>query len=146
MSAARTLLSTAARARPASSTFVSHRTTAPLPRFFHATAPTMTVHELTSKAAFDAAVKEHKTVILDATAVWCGPCKMISPVLEKLSEEENYNSIFFAKFDVDQVPDLTQELGIRAMPTFLLFQDGNKVDSMTGANPPALTKLVAKYA
>jgi thioredoxin 1 len=51
----------------------------------------------------------------------------------------------FAKFDVDAVPELAQELGIRAMPTFIFFKDGQKVDEFLGANPPALLNLLKKY-
>ena len=52
---------------------------------------------------------------------------------------------YFAKFDVDALPDLAQELGVRAMPTFYFFKDGEKVDSFAGANPPALLNLLNKY-
>lgn len=69
---------------------------------------------------------------------------MISPKLVELSDE--YTNGHFIKVDVDEVPDVAQEQGIRAMPTFLVFQDGEKVTEIVGANPPALTAAVAKYA
>jgi thioredoxin 1 len=51
----------------------------------------------------------------------------------------------FYKIDVDEVPDLAQELNIRAMPTFLLFKDGDKVDEVVGANPNAIKAAIEKY-
>lgn len=116
--------------------------TIPTTRFFHATTANMTVTEFKTKADFEAAIKANKTVIIDATAVWCGPCKMIGPVFEKLSEEDKFKDIFFAKFDVDNVPELTQELGVRAMPSFFYYKDGASAETLVGPNPPSLTKFV----
>lgn len=56
------------------------------------------------------------------------------------------DKVHFVKFDVDQLPDLGQELGIRAMPTFIFFEDGKKVDEMVGANPPVLMNRVRSFA
>ena len=64
----------------------------------------------------------------------------------RLSNKPENQKILFAKFDVDNVPDLAQELGIRVMPTFMLFKDGAKVEEFAGANPVALQKLIAKHA
>jgi len=54
--------------------------------------------------------------------------------------------VHFIKLDVDEVPDVAQELGIRAMPTFLIFKDGEKVGEIVGANPPALKAAIEKAA
>ena len=62
------------------------------------------------------------------------------------SNEEAFKNICFAKFDVDALPELAQELGIRAMPTFIVFKDGDKADEFLGANPKALQALLEKYA
>jgi thioredoxin 1 len=62
------------------------------------------------------------------------------------AEHEFKDKIYFGKFDVDAVPDLAQELGIRAMPTFIVFKDGDKVEEHMGANPKALETLFQKYA
>ncbi|KAJ2904395.1 thioredoxin [Zalerion maritima] len=104
----------------------------------------MTVHEFKSAAEFDTAISKHKVVIVDCTASWCGPCKMMSPVFDKLSEDESNNDVYFAKFDVDDVPELAAKLSVRAMPTFKAYKDGEPADEMMGANPPALTALVTK--
>ncbi|KAI0401260.1 thioredoxin-like protein [Xylaria palmicola] len=127
-------------ARPAAA--LNHRL--PALRPFHTTLPNMTVHNIESKAAFEEAVKKNPVVIVDAFAVWCGPCKAIAPLIVKMSDDEKFKDVFFAKIDVDELPELSQELGITAMPTFVAFKDGKLSDKVVGANPKAVTDLVAK--
>ena len=99
------------------------------------------VHNLQSKADFDAALEAKDTLlVLDCFATWCGPCKVIAPQVVKFSSA--YPSARFYKIDVDEVPDVAQELGIRAMPTFLLFKNGDKVAEVVGANPKALETAI----
>lgn len=63
----------------------------------------------------------------------------------RASEEAEFkDKVHFVKFDVDELPELSQELGIRAMPTFLFYKDGQKVDEMVGANPPMLLQNLKK--
>ena len=81
-------------------------------------------------------------MIVDAFATWCGPCKMIAPKVVEYSKK--YTDARFYKVDVDEVPDVAQELGIRAMPTFKLFKDGEDFETVMGANPVALEAAVAK--
>jgi len=100
----------------------------------------MVVHNLFSKPNFDEALAENKLVVLDCFATWCGPCKVIAPQVVKFSDA--YKNAAFFKLDVDEVPDVAQELGIRAMPTFLLFKDGEKVAEVVGANPKALEAAI----
>jgi thioredoxin 1 len=96
----------------------------------------MVVHQINSVEEFKKAIKDNKSVFLDASAVWCGPCKAISPILSKLSDEDNFKeTVYVAKFDVDDVPDLTQELGVTAMPTFFSFKNGELIAQLRGANP-----------
>eukprot|EP00270_Netrium_digitus_P021112 TRINITY_DN88_c0_g1_i1.p1 TRINITY_DN88_c0_g1~~TRINITY_DN88_c0_g1_i1.p1 ORF type:complete len:113 (-),score=26.43 TRINITY_DN88_c0_g1_i1:236-574(-) len=90
------------------------------------------------------AEKENKIVIVDFSAVWCGPCRVISPVFEELSEQ--YPSIFFLKVDVDDVREVAENCTIRAMPTFQVFKNGQKVDELVGASPDKLKQLIAKWA
>ncbi|GKT93486.1 thioredoxin [Colletotrichum tofieldiae] len=106
----------------------------------------MVVHNVKSKAEFDAVLSEHPVVLVDAFATWCGPCKAIAPVLVNLSNEEKNSKVHFVKIDVDEVPDVSQELGIRAMPTFLIFEDGQKAQELVGANPTALKQAIEKFA
>lgn len=71
---------------------------------------------------------------------------MIAPKVSAMSQEDKYkDAVSFYKIDVDEVPDVAQELGIRAMPTFLLFKDGEKVEEVVGANERAIRAAVDKY-
>ncbi|KAI1648678.1 thioredoxin-domain-containing protein [Daldinia loculata] len=117
-------------------------------RQFHTTSPRMTVHNYQTADSFKEAVKVNKVVLLDCFATWCGPCKAIAPILANHSNEEQFKDIHFAKIDVDDLPDLAQELGVTAMPTFLLFKDGElaPAEKLVGANPNALVTLLKKNA
>ncbi|GAM85032.1 hypothetical protein ANO11243_030350 [Dothideomycetidae sp. 11243] len=101
----------------------------------------MGVHNLQAKTDFDTAIGDKDTlIVLDCFATWCGPCKVIAPQVVKFSD--TYTNAKFYKLDVDEVPDVAQELGIRAMPTFLLFKNGEKVGEVVGANPKALESAI----
>lgn len=91
----------------------------------------------TSEAEFkEKVLQSQDLVVLDCFAEWCGPCKAIAPKLAQLSE--TYPQAKFYKIDVDQLSNVAAELGVRAMPTFMLFNKGEKVKDVVGANPPAL--------
>ncbi|KAK0636813.1 thioredoxin-like protein [Bombardia bombarda] len=136
-------MSSSSLLRPAFRTLRTARTPS---RLFTTTSPKMTVTEITSRAQFQEVLAKNPLVILDASAVWCGPCKAISPLYKKWSDEERYaGKIHFAKFDIDDVGDLTQELGITSMPTFLFFKDGEKVDKVIGANPKVLEPKIEQH-
>lgn len=99
------------------------------------------VHNLTSKKDFDSAMEsKDQVMIVDFFATWCGPCKVIAPQVVKMSDD--HPTARFYKLDVDEVPDVAQELGIRAMPTFVLFKNGEKISEVVGANPKALEAAV----
>ncbi|KAJ5165797.1 hypothetical protein N7492_006093 [Penicillium capsulatum] len=96
----------------------------------------MGVTELTSKADFDAQVTNAQgPVVVDYFADWCGPCKAISPVLEKLSDQ--HTGIQFFKVNVDKLAEVAADNGISAMPTFQFYNGGQVVETVRGANPPA---------
>ncbi|CAF3536083.1 unnamed protein product, partial [Fusarium graminearum] len=117
-------------------------------RPFSSTAARFAVQDIkTTKEFKDLVSATDKAVLVDCFATWCGPCKAISPILSKLSEQPALSdNIEFVKFDVDELPDLTAELGVRAMPTFFVFKGGKKVDELVGANPQALQSMLAKHA
>jgi len=98
------------------------------------------VHNIDSKESFSKAIGENKLSVVDFFATWCGPCKVIAPQVVKMSEE--YTDAAFYKVDVDELSDVAAEVGIRAMPTFVLFKNGQKVKEVVGANPAALKQAI----
>ena len=89
----------------------------------------MAVIHLT-KTDFEAVTKEG-TVLLDFFATWCGPCKMIAPILDQLAEE--YPDKKICKIDVDQEQALAQQFGVMSIPTLILMKDGVIINKMVGA-------------
>lgn len=73
---------------------------------------------------FDMEVNCGKPVIVDFWAEWCGPCRMMSPVIEEISDERD--DIKVCKVNVDEEPDLADRFGVSAIPTVVLIKDGNK--------------------
>jgi thioredoxin 1 len=74
----------------------------------------------------------NKPVIVDMWALWCAPCRMVAPILEQLEEENK--QIKFVKCNVDESPEIAQQLNIRNIPTILYFKSGELVSSQVGAN------------
>ena len=82
----------------------------------------------------DEDLKSNLPVIVDFWAEWCGPCKMLSPILEELSDEMK-NEINVIKVNLDENQDLAMKYSIRSIPTLLLFKEGNLVDTKVGLLP-----------
>ena len=76
-------------------------------------------------------------VLVDYWAEWCGPCKMIAPVVDELSDEFD-GKIKFTKLNVDFNPQTSAKYGVRSIPTLLIFKDGAPVDQVVGAVPKAV--------
>merc|ERR1711897_93944 len=107
------------------------------------------VTEIKTKADFDTQLKNAKdkglALIVDFTASWCGPCKNISPKVEALAEA-NKDKIIIVKVDIDNNEETAGAYKITAMPTFIAFKDGAKVEEFKGADEGKLTTMVNKYA
>lgn len=85
--------------------------------------------------SFKSEVLESDTpVVVDFWAEWCGPCKMIAPALDEISEEMA-GKVKIVKVNIDENPDLAVEYGVRSIPMLLAFKGGQKVDEMVGAKP-----------
>ena len=87
--------------------------------------------------------EECALAVLDFSATWYGPCKMLAPVLEKLSEEMKGKAEFF-KVDVDENPEIAGAFQIQSIPTLMMFKDGQPVSKTMGFQPKeALKKFIA---
>ncbi len=93
---------------------------------------------------FEAEVLASSTpVLVDFSAVWCGPCKMLDPLLERLAVEWE-GKIKVVKIDADQNPNLLMRYGVLGIPTLLLFEAGTVTERVTGYQPK--DKLIARFA
>jgi thioredoxin 1 len=85
-------------------------------------------------ADIDAAVAKYPFLVVDCWAEWCGPCKMLGPIIENLAKK-NQGEIVFAKLDVETNSQTASKYGIRSIPNLLVFKNGQKVGDIVGAMP-----------
>jgi len=97
-------------------------------------------------ADFDALVlKSSKPVLVDFWASWCGPCRMLGPVIEELASQYG-DKVDFVKINVDENPETPRKYGIRGIPTLILFKNGEAVNTSVGAVPKGQIEDMLKKA
>ena len=84
--------------------------------------------------SFDSTVKAHPKLVVDCWAEWCGPCRMMGPIIDQLAKD-HAGKVTFAKLNVDDNPKVAQNHRIMAIPTLLFFKEGNVVDQIVGLVP-----------
>ena len=98
-----------------------------------------------TKENFDSeVVKADGTVLVDFWATWCGPCRMLSPIVDTVASE--HPEVKVGKINVDEQPELAQQFGVMSIPTLILFKDGQVVDTLVGYHPKAALEDLIKKA
>lgn len=86
--------------------------------------------------SFTATIEDHKGLsIVDFWATWCGPCRIVGPIVDELAGEYSDKDVTVGKLDVDANPGTASRFGIRSIPSILFFKDGQLVDTVVGAVP-----------
>ncbi len=103
--------------------------------------------EITDANFEELVLKSDKPVLLDFWAEWCGPCRVVGPIVEELSKDYDGKAVV-GKVDVDSNPNISMQFGIRNIPTLLVFKNGQVVDKQVGAVPKTVlaSKLDAQLA
>ena len=90
-----------------------------------------------NKEGFDKSIATNGVVLADFFATWCGPCKMLTPVVEALADKYD-GKVIVGKVDVDENADLAGQFGVMSVPTVIFFKNGEEIDRKVGAMPPAV--------
>ena len=105
----------------------------------------MAVITITKENFAQEVLQSEKPVLLDFWASWCGPCRMLSPIVDEVAEERT--DVKVGKVNVDEQPDLAAQFGVMSIPTLLVFEQGKLVRQAVGARPrPVCWSCLGKYA
>ncbi len=94
----------------------------------------MAAEYVKDEAELDALLKDESVLVVDCTASWCGPCKLVSPLMDQLAEEYE-GKAKVSKLDLDANKAVAKRFGIKSIPAVMLFKDGELVDTMVGVKP-----------
>tara|TARA_Y100000310_G_scaffold303125_1_gene341168 strand:- start:1180 stop:1491 length:312 start_codon:yes stop_codon:yes gene_type:complete len=97
-----------------------------------------------TKSNFKDTVTNNKVVVVDFWAAWCGPCRMLGPIIDEL-EKDYVDKAIVAKIDTVEEGDLAAQFGIRSIPTILIFKDGVKVEQVMGVRPKSFYSDKIEY-
>ena len=95
----------------------------------------MSVIQITKNNFEQEVVQAKQTVLLDFWAAWCGPCRMLSPVVDQIAEE--LDNVQVGKINVDEEQELARQFGVMSIPTLVVMKDGKSVDTAVGVQPKA---------
>mmetsp|Transcript_1483 Transcript_1483/g.1569 ORF Transcript_1483/g.1569 Transcript_1483/m.1569 type:complete len:107 (-) Transcript_1483:134-454(-) len=102
----------------------------------------MSFHEVKTKAELEPLLSQGKLVVIDFSATWCGPCRMIGPYFHDLANNPDFSNVIFVKVDVDESADIAEQYSVEAMPTFVYLKNGEVKDRLLGANKDGLVAKI----
>lgn len=105
----------------------------------------MAAEYIADEAAFDTLIKDDSVVVVDCTASWCGPCKLVAPLMDQLSEEFD-GKVTVSKLDLDSNKAVAKRFGIKSIPAVMFFKNGELMDTLVGVKPySTFSETVTSY-
>ena len=89
---------------------------------------------------FNTIITSNKLVVVDFFATWCGPCRALSPYIDELAT--NHHHILFAKANIEETPDIANELDVKSLPCVIIFKNGKEINRVVGFNKPKLQAII----
>lgn len=89
---------------------------------------------------FNTIITSNKLVVVDFFATWCGPCRALSPYIDELAT--NNHHILFAKANIEETPDIANELDVKSLPCVVIFKNGKEINRVVGFNKPKLQAII----